>query len=162
MSKRILYQILLFLFSMCLLCWTYIKLFQMSALAVAVILLILLSYAACMGAGEKSIRQLKKYERKLIGGDLADGDNKKILLFSLSSLTPAYFCIILMSFVPLFTYEVWFITVFPCIILCILPAQSVLEEYRGLTRRKAPFLTAFAAIVAICCSIGMLMTSFLL
>ena len=104
------------------------------------------------------MEELKKYEQKSIHFGLENKDYNKILYFSLTTLFPTYFCAFLVSLVPLYTYEVWFITVFPCIFLNILPASSGLEEYFGLTRKKLPFLLFFSLLIVICCSLGIIIS----
>ena len=124
--KRLISNILLFLLSVTLFCCIYIGLFKISVAVVCILLLIFALYGVCMGAGWKSMAELQKYERKAVHSGLTDEDNSKILLFSLTTLCPTYFCVILVSLVPLYTHEIWFITVFPCIFLNCLPASSVL------------------------------------
>ena len=101
-------------------------------------------------------------KKKLIHFGLDEGDGRRILLFSLLTLFPAWFCVILVSAVPLYAYTVWLITVFPCILLNCLPMSSVLEEYHGLTRRKAPFLVCCVLITAVLCLVGVVGSHLLL
>ncbi len=89
-------------------------------------------------------------------------DDRRILRFSLLTLFPTYFCMILVSSVPLYTYAVWFITVFPCILLNCLPMSSVPEEYHGLTRKKTPFLACYILITAVLCLMAVLGSHLLL
>jgi len=112
------------------------------------------AYGACMGVSWKSMEEIKKHEQKLIHFGLDDKDSVKILCFSLITLLPACFCIFLVSLVPLYTYDIWFITAFPCILLNFLPASTVMKEYRSLTRKKLPFLASFTLLVIACCSLG--------
>ena len=160
--KRIIGQIILFVLSITFFSCIYIGVFKMSVAAFCILLAILALYAVCMGVGEKGMRELNKYEQKLIHFGLDEKDERRILLFSLLTLFPAYFCMILVSAVPLYSYTVWLITVFPCILLNCLPMSSVLEEYHGLTRKKAPFLVCCVLITAVLCLVGVLGSHLLL
>ena len=102
------------------------------------------------------MEKLKKYEQKLIYFELNKKDKLNILFYSLTTLSPLFFCVFLVSLVPLYTYEVWLITVFPCIILNCLPASSTMEEYYGLTHKKYPFVILFLLITIICCLLGII------
>lgn len=155
-------QIALFVLSFTLFACIYIGVFKISVTVFLILLAVLALYSGCMGIGEKSIQELRKYEQKLIHIGLNEKDYSKILLFSLTTLSPTYFCVILVSLVPLYTYEVWLITVFPCILLNCLPMSSVLEEYYSLTRRKAPFLVCSILITASLCLMGVVMSHLLL
>jgi len=156
--KRIISNIILFILSITLFSCVYIGVFKVSVIAVCVLLGFFCAYGMCMGASWKSTEELKKCEQKLIHFGLDNKDYNKILFFSSTTLLPTYFCIFLVSLVPVYTYEIWFLTVFPCILLNILPASSVLEEYFGLTRKKLPFLLLFLLIVIICCSSGIILS----
>ena len=136
----------------------YIGMFKISVIAVCVLLFFFCAYGACMGVSWKGMKELKKYEQKLIHFGLDNKDSAKILRFSLITLLPTYFCVFLVSLVPLYTYEIWFISVFPCILLNSLPASSVLEEYCRLTRKKLPFLSFFVLLVIVCCSFGIIIS----
>ena len=157
--KRLINNILLFLLSITLFSCIYIGLFKISVAVVCILLFIFALYGICMGAGWKSMSELQKYERKAVHSGLTDKDNSKILLFSLTTLCPTYFCVILVSLVPLYTHEIWFITVFPCIILNCLPAGSVLEEYHGLTRGKLPFVGLFLLLTVACSLLGVFVST---
>jgi len=158
---RIIRNIVLFLMSTAFFSCIYIYIFKVQLYVIFIILLIFLVYGFIMGLGEKGIRELQKYEQKLIHFGLNEKDEAKILLFSLTALSPTYLCVILVSSVPLYTYEVWFITAFPCIILNCIPALSVLEEYHGLVNKKCLFLMLFSVVTFICCLIGVILASFM-
>lgn len=152
--KSIIRNIIFFVFSITFFCFLYIGVFKISVDVICILFVFFALYGCILGFSWKSMKQLKKFEQKLIHFGLNKDDNQKILLFSLTTLSPMLFCVLLVSCVPLFTYEVWFITVLPCIILNCLPASSVLEEYYGLTRKKLPFILSFLFLTAICCLSG--------
>lgn len=160
--KRIIGQVVLFVLSFTLFACIYIGVFKISLIAFLILLTVLALYSVCMGICEKSMQELKKYEQKLIHYGLNEKDHPKILMFSLFTLFPAYFCVVLVTLVPLYTYEVWFITVFPCILLNCLPMSSVLEEYYGLTRKKLPFLACIILITTLLCFIGIFVSNLFL
>lgn len=115
-----------------------------------------------MCLAEKSKYELKKYEIKLINSGLTKKDDSKVLFFSLTSLSPTYFCITLVSMIPMYTHEVWFITVFPCILLNYLPASIVLDEYYCLVHKKLPFLITLLLLTVIFCFIGITVSGFII
>lgn len=156
--KRIIGNIILFILSITFFFCIYVYAFKISVVAICILLALFFAYGMCMGESWKSMEKLKKYEKKLIHFGLDHKDYNRILYFSLTTLLPTYFCVFLVSLVPLYSYEVWFITVFPCIFLNILPASSVLDEYFGLTRKKLPFLLFFSLIVFISCSFGIIIS----
>ena len=155
--KRIIGQIALFVLSFTLFACIYIGVFKISLIAFLILLAVLALYSVCMGIGEKSMQELKKYEQKLIHFGLNEKDHPKIF-----TLFPAYFCVMLVTAVPLYTYEVWLITVFPCILLNCLPMSSVLEEYHGLTRKKMPFVICSILITTLLCFIGIIVSNLFL
>ena len=159
---RIILNVILFLISITFFSYVYIYIFKVPLYVIFIILLIFVVYGFIMGLGRKSIRELKKYEQKLIHFGLNEKDEAKILLFSLTALSPTYLCVILVSSVPLYTYEAWFITAFPCIILNCIPASSILDEYYGLAGKRSPFLTLFCFAIFLCCIIGVIVASFML
>ena len=160
--KRFISNIVLFIFSIALVSYVYMGIFKMSGITVCILFVFFCTYGVCMGASWKSMEELKKYEQKLIHLGLDNKDCNKILCFSLTTLLPTYFCVFLLSLIPLYTYEVWFITIFPCIFLNILPANSVWEECFELTNKKAPFLLLFLLIVIICGGLGIIISNLFL
>lgn len=154
--KRLIGHILLFLLSVTVFSCIYVGLFKISITIVLILLAVFALYGFCMGLSYKSMEQIKKYERKAVHFGLTRKDHSKILLFSLTTLSPTYFCVVLVSLVPLFTYEVWLITVLPCIFLNCLPATSVLEEYSGLTHQKLPFVSSFLLLTIAFCLLGVI------
>ena len=157
--KRFISNIVLFFLSITLFSYVYIGMFKMSAVAVCILFAFFCAYGVCMGASWKSMEELKKCEQKLIHFGLENKDCNKILCFSLTTLLPTYFCVFLVSLIPLYTYEVWFVTVFPCMFLNILPANSVWKEYFELTNKRAPFLLLFLLIVILCCGSGIIISN---
>ena len=154
--KRLIGHILLFLLSVTVFSCIYVGLFKISITIVLILLAVFALYGFCMGLGYKSMEQIKKYERKATHSGLTRKDDARILLFSLTTLSPTYFCVVLVSLVPLYTYEVWLITILPCILLNCLPATSVLEEYSGLTHQKFPFVSSFLLLTMACCLLGII------
>ena len=154
--KRIIVNGVLFGLLITFLCVLYVRLFQVSLSALGILLAVLAIYGFCMEIGWKSAHELKKYEQKAIHFGLCDEDDPKILLHALLSLSSTYFCVLLALLIPLYTYEIWLITVLPCIILNCLPASSVLDEYYCLTHKKFPFIASFSALVVVFCCGGAL------
>ena len=160
--RRVINNLILFIFSISLLICIYVGVFKISVAAICVLLLFFAIYGLCMGSSWKSMEKLKEYENKLIHFKLEPKDDIRILLFSLKTLFPTYFCVFLVSLIPLYTYEIWFITIFPCILLNSLPATSVLDEYYVLTHKKFPFVTLFLILIAIFSLAGIIISSLVL
>ena len=160
--KRIISNILLFVVSLTFFAYVFVRVFYISVLTVCILFLIFALYGFCMGLGWKSIENLKKYEQKLIHFGLTKKDDVGVLISSLTTLMPTYFCVALVSLIPIYTYEIWFMTVFPCIILNCLPASSILSEYYGLTHKRFPFLILFFVFTIVFCFVGVLVSSLVL
>ena len=160
--KRMIGNIILFIVSLTLFCSIYIGLFKISIAAICILLIIFASYVFCLTLGHKSMEELKKFEQKLIHNGLEPKDDSKILLFSLTSLFPTYFCVTVASLIPLFIFEVWLFTIFPCIIFNCLPAISIWKEYYELTHKKLPFWVFYIMFVVAFCLIGVIASSLLL
>ena len=159
--KRIIGYLLLGAGSIAIFFCIYIKMFKMSLAFIAGILLFLIIYATVMGFGWKSMEQLKKYEQKAIHFGLDKENNIKILFYSLTTLSPLMLCVFLVSLIPIYTYIVWLITVFPCVIINCLPAIAVLDEYRSLTQKRLPFVMCFNFLMIVCCLGGILVSRLL-
>lgn len=160
--KRLISNIILFMLSLTVFACIYVGVFKISVTAIWILLVIFALYGLCMGLGWKSMEKLKKYEKKPFISDEPIKDHVKTLLLSLAALSPTYFCVTLVSLIPLYTYEVWFVTVLPCIFLNCLPANSVLGEYHELTNKKLPFLASFLILTAVFCLIGVTTSSLIL
>ena len=157
--KRILTDVILFILSMIFFVCVYISVFNISFAIIAILLIFFAIYSLCMNFAWKSMKKLKKYEQKLIHFRLMPKDEFKVLLFSLTTLSPMYFCVFLVSLIPIYTYEVWFITIFPCVLLNCIPAISVLDEYYGLTHKKLPFLINYFVLTIVFCLMGVIISS---
>ena len=159
--KRIIGYLLLFAGSIAVFYLIYIRIFKISIAFIIGFSLFSIVYTAVLGCGWKSMEQLKKYEQKAIHFGLEKKDDQRILFFSLTTLSPLMLCIFLVSLVPLYTYEVWFLAVFPCVIINCLPAISVLDKYHCLTRKKLPFVLCYLFLIVICCLLGVLVSNLL-
>lgn len=157
--KRFIISSIGFLSSIAFFCIVYIGIFNASASTLGILWIFFILYGLCMGFGWKSMDKIKMYEQRAVHFGLTQKDYPKILLFSLTSLVPAYLCVVLLSMIPLYRYEVWFMTVFPCVFFNCLPASTMLGEYYGLTRKKLPFILWFVFILAACCVTGAVLSS---
>ena len=159
--KRIIINLVAFLFSIALFCGVYIVVFKASPLTLGILWVVLILYGFCMGLSWKGTEKIKIYEQRAVHFGLSKEDEPKILLFSLMTLAPSYLCIILVSLIPIISYEVWFMTVFPCIFFNILPASTVLGEYYGLTHKKLPFVLILTFITTVSCIVGVVLSRLL-
>ena len=60
-------------------------------------------------------------------------------LYTLLTCLPLYFCELVVGMIPLFSYEVWFMTNLPVLILMAMPLTSVAEVWRDLKFRQVYF-----------------------
>lgn len=160
--KRMISNIVLFVFTLTVVFCVYRGLFKISAATICLLLIILALYAFCMDLSWKSMKQLQKYEKKAIHFSLDKNDGSKVLLFSLLSLSPAYFCVFLVSLLPLYINGLWLITVFPCVLANCIPASSVGEEYFELMHQKRPFFVCFLMLILAFLLIGIVVSSVVL
>ena len=156
--KHFIISTVAFVLSIAFFCGIYIGVFNASASDLGILWTIFILYGLCLGIGWNSMDEIKSYEQKAVHFGLTEKDHPKILLFSLTSLSSTYLCVALVSLIPLTTYHVWFITVFPCIFLNCLPAITVLGEYYGLTRKKFPFVMWFIVITVMFSLLGILVS----
>ena len=159
--KRIIGYLLLGVVSIAIFCCIYIRMFKISIAFIVVFSLFFIVYATVLGFGWKSMEQLKKYEKKAVHFGLDKEDDHRILFYSLTTLSPLILCVFLVSLIPLYTYKVWLITVFPCLIINCLPAITVLDEYRSLTQKRFPFVVCYLFLVVVSCLGGTLVSSLL-
>lgn len=152
--KRLIYNILLFVGILLILFFAYRNIFDGHALPIILSVSFLTLYGGAMALGEIGMQRLKKYEYKAVHKGLESEDSSKIYGAAILSLFPMFFCIGLASAFPIMVYEVWFITVFPCLIVSYFPIKEVFDEYYSLTRKKAGFwITVFAvsAVLLVSC-----------
>jgi hypothetical protein len=83
--------------------------------------------------------EMKKYEAIQNARGILPEDHPKILLCALTIPLPLHFCTLLASLIPITTWEVWFITIFPCIFLTFQPIRAVADVYDLYTRKKHLF-----------------------
>ena len=147
--KRLIYNILLFIGILLILFFAYRNIFDGHALPIILSVAFLILYGGAMWLGEIGMRRLKKYEYKAVRAELIPEDSPKIFGASLLSLCPIFFCICLASVFPIMVYEVWFITVFPCLIVSYFPIKEVFDVYRSLTREKVRFCVTVISITVL-------------
>ena len=152
--KRIIGYFLLFTVAISAFYFICIRAFKISLALIISFLLLWAIYAALFVLGWNSMARLQSYEHKAVRVSLNKKDKQKILFLSMATLSPLILCILLISIIPLFTYEVWLVTTFPYIVLTSISAMSVLETYRSLTRKRAPFILCFSSIILVCCLLG--------
>ena len=140
----------------------YVQLFKISVAFIIGFSIFLTVYAFLLGVCWKSMDQIKKYEQKAVHFGLNREDDRKILFYSLTTLAPILLCDVLVSLIPLYTYEVWFLTAFPWIVITCVPAMSILGEYRALTHKRLSFLSLFTLLTLTCCLLGATVSHFLL
>ena len=90
----------------------------------AILIAIFVSYGFCMILNFVGLQKFVKNEK---AGTLTF---KKIFGLTFLILSPIYWCWIILSIVPISTYEVWFITGFPISIISFLPIKEVAEYWK--------------------------------
>ena len=147
--KRLIYNILLFVGILLILLFAYRNIFGGHAMPIVLSVAFLTLYGGAMALGEIGMRRLKRYEYKAVRNGLTSDDHPKIFRAAVLTLFPVFFCIGLASAFPITVYEVWFITVFPCLIVSYFPIKEVFDEYYSLTRKKAGFLITVLAVSSV-------------
>ena len=151
---RMFVNIGLFVLSLTVIGSIYVNLFEVSLGVLAVFFVILILYGFCLALGGKGMTALDSYERKAVHFGLTQKDNPKILASAVATLTPTYFYVLLVSLVPINSYESWIFVVFPCIVAGCLPAASIMSEYRSLTHKRIPFAAGFLTLTIAAYLIG--------
>ena len=147
--KQWIYNILLFIGILLIFIFSCRNIFDGHALPIILIALFFALYGGAMWLGEIGMRRLKKYVYKAVRAELIPEDSPKIFSAALLSLFPIFFCVCLVSTFPITVYEVWFITVFPCLIVSYFPIKEVFDVYRSLTREKARFWVTVISITVL-------------
>ncbi|MBE6694458.1 MAG: hypothetical protein E7589_06820 [Ruminococcaceae bacterium] len=129
---------------------------------VAFVVVFLILYMLAMVVGAFGVSRLEGYIKKLVHDEITNSDSKKPLLFSVLAMFPAYFCIALVSLIPITSYEIWLITVFPCIAIISIPASSVYGEYSLVASKKAVFWWIQALIVVLLMLVSQLLVWYLI
>ena len=98
------------------------------SIGTATIIIILISVIAVYGVlFDISQRSTLKLAR------IIDSDKRtvrQLITLSIGSMLPMYFCYSIVSFLPMFQYEVWLITVLPVIIIICVPLSVMAEELK--------------------------------
>ncbi len=84
-----------------------------------ILFVVVFLYGVCMLLNYIGMRKILKHEKE---GSLTF---KKTFGLTFAVLSPIYWCWIILSVVPISTYEVWFITGFPISIISFLPLKEV-------------------------------------
>ncbi len=121
----------------------------------------LAAYGVAMAVGEVGVRRVTGFEKRAIYHTIEEKDRPRILGYSILSLLPIYFCMAIASLIPITTYEVWFVTVFPCIFLGMLPAKEVCDKQYPLTHYKKQFWFMQVGICVAITVFGQILISFL-
>ena len=97
---------------------------------IAASVLFLLFYAQCASLSMYGLSLLKLLSPK---------NTIRLTLLSIMICAPLYFVIFIVSLIPITSYAVFFITVFPIIVLNALPMESICEEFSFMYYPKRMF-----------------------
>ena len=142
--------------------FVYRSLFNIPIVFILVAAVALLLYGCAMGFSQFGMRKLIKYEKMYVYTNIPKKEYSKIMLCCVLALLPIYFCIMLASLIPIFTYEVWIITLFPCLFISLIPAKEVYEAQYPLTHFKIRFWIIQATIIIILSSMCQIMVQSLI
>ena len=124
--QKLLFKIISFVITLAILAYfLYNMSYSIGTVTIIIILIIFIAaYGVLFGISQRSSLKLAR---------IIDSDNRtmrQLILFSIGSMLPMYFCYAIASFIPMFQYEVWFITVFPLIIIHCVPLYAMADELK--------------------------------
>ncbi len=152
--KKVILNIITFIICLALAIWFYLPIFQNNTIIAVAIMSLILIYGAAMSVSGYGMWKIKYYEIKAVHKGLSEKERKNILFYSVLTLCPTYYCLVLSSIFPMIGYEIWFLTVFPCLIIISLPIKTVAEEYYHFTHKKWLFLTVNLIIIVLVQIVG--------
>lgn len=98
------------------------------SIGTATIIIILISVVVVYGMlFDISQRSSLKLARIIDSDERTD---RQLIALSIGAMLPMYFCYSIVSFLPMFQYEVWLITVLPVIIILCIPLLAMAEELK--------------------------------
>ena len=124
--QKLLFKIISFVITLAILAY-FLYNISYSIGTVTIIIILILFIAAYGVLFDVSQRSSLKLAR------IIDCDNRtmrQLILLSIGSMLPMYFCYAIVSFIPMFQYVVWFITVFPLIIILCVPLYVMADELK--------------------------------
>ena len=124
--QKLLFKIISFVITLAILAYFLYNIsYSIGTVTIIIILIILIAaYGVLFGISQRSSLKLAR---------IIDSDNRtmrQLILLSIGSMLPMYFCYAIVSFIPMFQYEVWFITVFPLIIILCVPLYAMADELK--------------------------------
>lgn len=137
--RRFVYNTFFFLVLLCAVGLAYRHLFHGRIVPLVIAAVLLTLYGLTAGISAWGMTEMKKYEAIQNARGILPEDHPKILLCALTIPLPLHFCTLLASLIPITTWEVWFITIFPCIFLTFQPIRAVADVYDLYTRKKRLF-----------------------
>lgn len=139
MVKRLVCNTFFFLVLLCAAGLAYRHLFHGRIVPVLITAVLLTLYALASGISTWGMSEIKKYEQIQNARGILPEDHPKILFRALIIPLPLHFCTLLASLIPITTWEVWFITIFPCIFMTFQPIRAVADVCKLYTGRKGLF-----------------------
>jgi len=147
--RRFLYNTVCVLFLLCAAGLAYRHLFHGRILPVLISAVLLTLYGIATAASAYGMTEMQKFEQIQNARGILPEDHPKLLFCALLIPLPLHFCTLLASLIPITTWEVWFITIFPCVFLTFQPIRAVGDVYDLYTRKKRLFWVLQIAIVLI-------------
>ena len=137
--RRFVYNTFFFLILLCAAGLAYRHLFHGRVVPLLIAAGLLTLYGFTSGISAWGMTEMKKYEQIQNARGILPEDHPKLLLCALLIPLPLHFCTLLASLIPITTWEVWFITIFPCVFLTFQPIRAVGDVYDLYTRKKRLF-----------------------
>ena len=124
--QKLLFKIISFVITLAILAYFLCNIsYSIGTVTITIILILFIAaYGVLFGISQRSSLKLAR---------IIDSDNRtmrKLILLSIGSMLPMYFCYAIVSFIPMFQYEVWFITVLPLIIILCVPLYAMAYELK--------------------------------
>ena len=145
--RRFVYNTIFFLILLFAAGLAYRHLFHERIVPVLIAAALLTLYGLATAASSYGMTEMQKFEQIQAARGILPEDHPKLLLCALLIPLPLHFCTLLASLIPITTWEVWFITIFPCVFLTFQPIRAVGDVYDLYTGKKRLFWVLQIAIV---------------
>ena len=119
-----------------------------------------LLYGCVMAAGalglEKLMDMQQGYSARIGRKEGCRVSRGRLILYSMMCSCPFYLFIFVFSLIPIVAYQVWFITVFPCLVIVLFPLGELAAVWRDVRQPRRIFWSMQAGVFALTMIFGSL------